>query len=257
MNIAAKYPILFPIALLAMLALLTFWINESVQPPTPKLDGSSRHDPDYIITNFETTQTDITGALRYKLSAAEMRHFPDDDSTLLQDPIYIQFAIDKPYTKVEGKRGEMSHKGDVVEIFDNVKVTREAFAEKGEMTLETDYLNVRPNEDFVSTHKPVVIRQAPNTVIYAIGMEHDKKKQTTTLLNRVRAHYEKPAVRANANAQNKAVNTTQKTIPKTMQPKKPATPNLNQDLKQNNVISPSISTPTPTTSTGRIRRSYE
>lgn len=251
MNIAGKYAILFPIALLAILALLTFWINESVQPPAPKLDGSSRHDPDYIISNFETTQTDMNGALRYKLSAAEMRHFPDDDSTLLQDPIYTQFAVNKPYTKVEGKRGEMSDKGDVVEIFDKVKVTREAFAEKGEMTLETDYLNVRPNDDFVSTHKPVIIRQAPNTVIYATGMEYDKKKQTTTLLNRVRAHYEKPTAPVKTRTQTKSTNRNtsknagSKTTPTTL------------NLKQENVISPPNSTQNSNSSASRIRRSYE
>ncbi len=39
-----------------------------------------------------------------------------------------------------------------------------------------------------------MIRQAPKTVIYATGMIYEKKKQTVTLLNRVRAHYEKPVM---------------------------------------------------------------
>jgi lipopolysaccharide export system protein LptC len=146
------------------------------------------------MSNFVTTQTDINGALRYKLAATEMKHFPDDDTTELQRPRYTQFAIDKPYTQVEGLHGYMSSNGEKVELFDNVKVTRQAFAGKGEMTVETSYLSILPNTEIVSTDRPVVIRQAPKTVIHATGMLYEKKKNTVSLLHKVRAHYERPNV---------------------------------------------------------------
>ena len=192
MHIGTRAALTFPVVLLIFLALLTFWINRTVQPPVPKTDGSSRHDPDYIMTNFVTTQTYANGDLRYKLAAVEMRHFPDDDSTELQRPRYTQFAVDKPYTQVQSLRGHVSSDGEEVKLFGNVKVTRQAFAGKGEMTVETDYLNIRPNDDLVTTESPVVIRQAPKTVIHATGMIYEKQKQTVTLLHKVRAHYEKP-----------------------------------------------------------------
>jgi len=198
MHFGTKAAITFPLALLMLLALLTFWINRSVQPPAPKLDGSSRHDPDYIMSNFVTTQTDINGDLRYKLAAVEMRHFPDNDTTELQRPRYTQFAIGKPYTEVQGLRGFVSTDGEEVKLLDNVKVTRQAYAGKGEMTVETDYLNIRPNDELVTTDRPVVIRQAPKTVIYATGMIYEKKQHTVTLLHKVRAHYEKPVMNKGA-----------------------------------------------------------
>lgn len=163
-----------------------------MQPQRPKLDGSSRHAPDYIMSNFETTQTDVNGALRYKLAAVEMKHFPDDDTTELLAPRYIQFALDKPYTMVEGDTGSVAGDGEQVELFGRVKVTRQAYSGKGEMTVETDYLNIRPNDEYVSTDSPVVIKQAPETVVYATGMIYEKKKQTVTLLHKVRAHYVRP-----------------------------------------------------------------
>jgi len=202
MNNRTRSAIIFPLALLSMLALLTFWINKVVQPAIPKLDGSSRHDPDYIVSNFVTTQTDIHGGLRYKLAATEMKHFPDDDTSVLVRPRYTQFAVDKPYTQVHGLRGNVSGNGEEVELFDQVKVTRQAFAGKGEMTVETDYLNIRPNEEIVKTDSPVVIRQAPKTVIYATGMLYEKKMRTVTLLNKVRAHYERPSVTKQGAASN-------------------------------------------------------
>jgi lipopolysaccharide export system protein LptC len=204
MRSSTRAAIIFPLALLILLALLTFWINRTVQPPLPKLDGSSRHDPDYIMSNFVTTQTDVNGDLRYKLAAVEMRHFPDDDTTQLQQPRYTQFAVGKPYTEVQGLRGFVSSDGEEVQLFDNVKVTRQAFADKGEMTVETDYLNIRPNEDLVTTDRPVIIRQAPKTVIYATGMVYEKKQKTMTLLHKVRAHYEKPVIAGKTGNSNQA-----------------------------------------------------
>jgi lipopolysaccharide export system protein LptC len=192
MNIGTRSAITYPIVLLSILALMTTWINQVVQPPKPKLDGSSRHDPDYMMSNFVTTQTDINGDLRYKLASVEMRHFPDDDSTELQRPRYTQFSANKPYTQVQALRGYVSSDGEQVQLVDNVKVTRQAFADKGEMTIDTEYLNILPNQDLVNTDSPVVIRQAPNTVIYATGMVYEKKTNTVTLKHKVRAHFEKP-----------------------------------------------------------------
>ncbi len=75
---------MFPLTLLFMMALITFWINQTVQEQGPRIDGSNRHDPDYRLENFVTTQTDVNGKLRYVLAASEMTHYPDDDTTALQ-----------------------------------------------------------------------------------------------------------------------------------------------------------------------------
>ena len=249
MHIGARSVIAFPVVLLILLALLTFWINKTVQPQTPKLDGSSRHDPDYIMSNFVTTQTDAKGDLYYKLAAIEMRHFPDDDTTELQRPRYTQFAVGKPYTQVEGLRGYVSSDGEEVQLFDNVKVTRQAFEGKGEMTVDTDYLNIRPNQELVTTESPVVIRQAPKTVIYATGMVYEKKIRTVTLLHKVRAHYEKPPAIA---SKTKSANT--KTVSKAKQAE---TGKQAPVPKQINAEQNKLEQDKSNTNNARIRRRYE
>jgi lipopolysaccharide export system protein LptC len=184
--------ILFPLILAIALAIITFWINLTVEQQGPKIDGSNRHDPDYTMNNFVTTQTDITGKLRYILAAAEMVHYPDDDSTVLQRPRFTQYTADKPYTQIEGLRAYVSSDGEEIELVDNVKVVRQAFEGKGEMQVLTEKLIILPQQDLVKTNSPVVITQAPKTVIHATGMVYDKKKQTLTLNKRVKAHYERP-----------------------------------------------------------------
>lgn len=246
MHTGLRPAIVFPMALLMLLALLTFWINRTVQTPAPKLDGSSRHDADYIMSNFVTTQTDIKGDLRYKLAAVEMRHFPDNDTTELIRPRYTQFAVGKPYTQVMGSRGHVSSDGEEVQLYGNVKVTRQAFEEKGEMTVDTDYLNIRPNQELVTTESPVVIRQAPKTVIYATGMVYEKKNRTVTLLHNVRAHYEKPV---------KTTNVVKSAGTKVND--KAAIGKTTQTPKQSNVKQGQIKQQKSNTNNARIRRRYE
>lgn len=191
MAITNRSAIAAPLTLLALLALMTAWINHVVQAPTVKVDGQHRHDPDFIVSNFVTTQTDSQGRLRYKLASVEMKHFPDDDSTHLTRPRYTQFVANKFYTEVQAQRGYITSDGDKVQLLDGVKITRRAYAQQAELTISSADLTLLPKQDLIKTNSPVIIRQAPNTVIRATGMVFDKEKQTLTLLHQVRAHYEK------------------------------------------------------------------
>lgn len=182
----------FALILLTLLAALTYWIDLTVQPPPPKRDGSTRHDPDYIISNFTSSRTDASGNLRFSLAAIEMRHFPDNDSTELTRPAFTQFSTKKPTTRIEGQRGFVSSNGENVYFMDNVKVVRAAMPKKGEMTVLTEYLHIIPEQDFIQTDRPVTILQAPRTVIHAGGMEYNKKQGVLKLINAVKVHYERP-----------------------------------------------------------------
>ena len=184
--------IVFPLVLAGLMALLTFWIYQTVEQQGSKIDGSHRHDPDYIMENFVTTQTDAIGKLRYVLVAAKMEHYPDDDSTVLKQPTFTQYTKNKPYTKIKGLRANVSSDGEEIEVLDDVVVVRQASADKGEMQVLTDKLTIFPNQDLAKTDRPVVIKQAPKTVIHATGMIYDKNKKTIQLFKRVNAHYEKP-----------------------------------------------------------------
>jgi len=72
-----------PLAALALLVALTFWLNQLVQAPAPRLDGSTRHDPDLIVENFDAQKLTEDGTVQYTLAARKMVHYPDDDSALL------------------------------------------------------------------------------------------------------------------------------------------------------------------------------
>jgi lipopolysaccharide export system protein LptC len=182
----------FLLLVLTLLAALTLWIEQLVQPPTPAPDSRSRHAPDYILSNFSTIKTDINGNLRNSLEAAEMRHYPDDDSTELTRPRFTMHTANKPFTRIEGDRGQVTSDGKNIYVIGNVKVVRGATPQKGELTLLTDYLHIIPDDDIAKTDRPVTITQAPKTVIRGTGLLYNKKQGTLELYKNVRIHYERP-----------------------------------------------------------------
>lgn len=188
----ARASILFPLGLLALVALLTLWIDHSVKEPGALLGKKLTHDEDYQLQNFVTTKTDVDGSLKFRLAAVQMTHFPDTDTTDLVRPRFTQYGVDKPYTQIQAQKGSVAGKGEIVEMRDHVEVVREASEGKGKMNLYTSALNIYPDKELVTTDQPVIITQAPKTVIHATGMVFDKKAKTLTLTSRVKVHYEKP-----------------------------------------------------------------
>src|SRR5947209_13874424 len=81
---------LFPLALMLALALLTLWLDHQVRVEGSEHPSYRRHDPDYMVMNFTTTTYSQDGHAETTLSAAELQHYPDDDSTELTSPRVVQ-----------------------------------------------------------------------------------------------------------------------------------------------------------------------
>ena len=195
-----RFSVLFPIFFAAILAFISYWVQISVENESEKRGNKLSNSPDYFLTNFKTTQTESDGSIRFILSANEMTHFGQDDTTRLKKPLFIRYKNNVPSSKIEGGVGLVSTDGEEVQIIDNVKVARLETETKPKMELFTDQLTVLPNKDQAFTKRPVRITQDPKTVVNAIGMRYDKKNGIMTLLEKVRVHYEKPIKKINLNA---------------------------------------------------------
>ncbi|CEZ19026.1 conserved protein of unknown function [Candidatus Methylopumilus planktonicus] len=196
-----RFSVLFPIFFAAILAFISYWVQVSVENESEKRGNKLSNSPDYFLTNFKTTQTESNGSIHFILSANEMTHYPQDDTTRLKKPLFIRYKNNVPSSKIEGGIGFVSTDGEEVQIIDNVKVARLETETKPKMELFTDQLTILPNKDQAFTKRPVRITQDPKTVVNAIGMNYDKKNGIMTLLARVRVHYEKPVKKNNLNVQ--------------------------------------------------------
>ena len=194
-----RFSVLFPIFFAAILAFISYWVQVSVENESEKRGNKLSNSPDYFLTNFKTIQTESNGSIHFILSANEMTHFAQDDTTRLKKPLFIRYKNNLPNSKIEGGIGLVSTNGEEVQIIDNVKVVRLESETKPKMELFTDQLTVLPNKDQAFTKRPVRITQDPKTVVNAIGMNYDKKNGIMTLLGKVRVHYEKPVKKTNLN----------------------------------------------------------
>ena len=204
-----RFSALFPIFFAAILAFISYWVQVSVENENEKRGNKLSNSPDYFLTNFKTTQTESDGSIRFILSANEMTHFGQDDTTRLKKPLFIRYKNNTPSSRIEGAVGLVSTDGEEVQIIDNVKAARFETETKPKMELFTDQLTILPNKNKAFTKRPVRITQDPKTVVNAIGMRYDKKNGIMTLLQKVRVHYEKPAKKTNVNThpiiQNKTI----------------------------------------------------
>ena len=178
-----------PLLPLLLLLAATYWLNQQVQPLPPKPDTSKRHDPDFIISKFSAATLNEHGVPRFLMSAQKMVHYPDDDSTQLDEPQLSSFIAGSPPVYAFAKQGEVSSKGDEIFLRDDVKLVRAASTTQSEMTFTTTYLHVLPDRDLADTDRPVTMTDAHN-LVHAVGMQLDNKARIIKLLAHVRSQHD-------------------------------------------------------------------
>jgi lipopolysaccharide export system protein LptC len=178
-----------PLAPLLVLLGGTYWLDQQVQPLPNKPDDARRHDPDYILDNFSAMSLNEQGAPRVLVAARKMEHYPDDDSTVLEDPHVYSLYANSPPISISAQNGEISKDGDRVILRDGVRIVRDADARQSEMTVSTNYLRVLPDRDIADTDSPITLSDA-HTVINAVGMKLNYRTREITLLAQVRSRHD-------------------------------------------------------------------
>lgn len=180
---------LFPLLLMLALAAASFWLERAVQAPAGDASGKTRHDPDFIAENFGITKMSTSGTPEYSLSAARMLHFPDDQSTDILAPRLVQRHDDAPPIRIQADRGLISRSGDEASFYDNVVVVREAGQGHRELRVQTEYLQIFPNDDVARTDKPVIITEGKSR-ISGVGLLVNNKTRQFALLSQVRGTFD-------------------------------------------------------------------
>lgn len=171
---------LFPLAVLVLLAALTFWLERTTQVDEGPQDGKLRHDPDFIVSDFTVRKFDLQGQLQYALVAQRMVHYPDDESTEVESPNLTYFSR-PPIMRISSRRANISKDGNEVVLIDGVRAVREPSAKDPEMVLTTTELSIYPDQEFAATDKPVKLLHG-ESVLKGVGMELDNKAQLYKIL---------------------------------------------------------------------------
>lgn len=177
---------IFPLLLLAVLATLTFWLDQAVQQGERPAE-SERADPDFIVDNIVARRLDANGNVKHTLHASRMTHFPIDDSTHLVSPRFVSNASRAPVS-ITSQTARVSSGGENIYFENDVRVVRAAYGDRSDLVLETTFLHVIPDENIARTDRPVKITDA-HTVATAIGLELNSEARTVKFHSQFRGTY--------------------------------------------------------------------
>ncbi|HEX9180171.1 MAG TPA: LPS export ABC transporter periplasmic protein LptC [Burkholderiales bacterium] len=178
----------YPILLLLLLAMLTAWLERTVQLAALEGPRRSLEEPDAVVENLTAVKSGPDGAPRQVLSASRMVHYPNDDSTHLTEPRFRRIDPAGPPITMRAERGVVSSNGEDVHLMGKVRVVREGPGPRGAMTLDTETLHVIPDKDLAQTDAPVRVTDA-NTTLTAVGLELDAQNRVLLLKSQVKGNY--------------------------------------------------------------------
>ena len=172
------------VPLLAVLA-GAYWLNRPAEIVTQPLLRDP-HLADALADGISAQAYDLQGKPHFILTAKQLTHYPDDDSSELTHPDVTMLTPNGADLHLTGARGVLSQRGDLVELMGEVQVTRAAVAPQSELVVRSDYLKFLPKLDRVSSNRAVTFTDANNT-INAHGFELDNRAQTLQFLSQVKA----------------------------------------------------------------------
>ena len=180
---------LFPLAILLVLTGLTFWLQSAVQMPEEKHDGKNRHDPDYTIQDFQLRKLDRTGRLQYALTAPDLQHFPDKDTTEVKKPHLVYLHPIKPTMTVTSDTALIGPDGKEVFLKDDVRLKRNGTPTQEPIYATMPDLTVHPDDEYAFTKSPVLMTQGKSW-LKGVGMQVDNKSQTYVLQSQALGQFE-------------------------------------------------------------------
>lgn len=177
-----------PIAILMILVLLTFWLDQTIQHPSAREDYDLNHQPDYIIENLLGVEVAHDKALRLLYSADVMTHYPAGDMTYFEQVDFSRIQPVKPLVQISADYAEFASGKDNIYLMGNVFIIREM--DTGKETMRTEFLHLIPDAEIAKTDQPVTITRK-NTVVDAVGMEFNDRAERIDLKSRVKVRMDK------------------------------------------------------------------
>lgn len=163
-RVGDKASMYLPVLIMGLLALGTWWlVRNAPKPLSSGTEKAVRHDPDYFLKDFVIKNFESSGRLKSRLNGTTGEHFPDTDTLEIQDARMLSFTPDGRKTIGSSNRALSNGDGSEIQMFGQAVITREPVPATATqkalpaMQLESEFLQLWPNEERASTNKPVVM----------------------------------------------------------------------------------------------------
>lgn len=177
-------------AVLAILAIATWWLARLSEPDQVEQTVAPEHSPDYFSTGYIKIEMNIDGKPKNKVVADKVIHYSDDNTTELQNPLMTIYKVDAPNWMIQSEIGIVPAGGRDMFLKGKVYINREQAEGVKPIMVNTSNLRVNPEQDYAETDEWAELIMPPNRTT-GIGMEANfGTPLRIKLLSNVRGRYE-------------------------------------------------------------------
>lgn len=146
----------FPILLLAMLAVLAFWLDQA--STMPEVVGKyAAHEPDLLVTGFTAIGYGENGKPYFRLKADSMTHYQEGDAADLKMARLVRTFPGSPDLTVSGSRAHVTARGNEVFFEKDVAIQRAATATSLPLNGETTQLWLDTKNGMARTNQKALL----------------------------------------------------------------------------------------------------
>ncbi|SMF19961.1 LPS export ABC transporter periplasmic protein LptC [Pseudogulbenkiania subflava] len=180
---------LFPIVLLALTGLLTFWLDQ-ISRWTPETRALDPNKPEFVAEHFTALRYDTTGKVQDQLSAQRMWQYPGKDDLFFDAPALQIFAAGVLQYDVRGQTGRYNNKTRQAFFDRQVTLFKPADAQRPETRVDTSVMYVDLDKRLARSAAPVTIHYG-TSVARSVGFTYDQRAGLLKLLSNARVVYAK------------------------------------------------------------------
>ena len=185
--VPSKHIISFMI--IAALAFVSWLLNNKTQTIKQTTDKTTRHDPDYYANNLQTYILDETGAPSYYLETTALTHYPDNNTTELNEPRFLLYNQNQISWSINAASGRIETDRNEIQLSGKVLAQDKSTAQK--ISLKTNTLLFKPDTKTAETTAQVFIQNTHGKT-EATGLNADLNNNQLKLLANVRGVYDNP-----------------------------------------------------------------
>jgi lipopolysaccharide export system protein LptC len=181
------------LAVLIALALGSFWVLQVMRSGNASgPDDAVSAKADYYVDNFVYVKMALDGSARYSIAGKRMEHYPINDSFKVQTPLIHNLDKAKPPMLLRSDRALIEDNNSKIHMYGNAYAQRDPTAKSQKLTVSSEYLLLLPDDDKVTSDKPVRITLG-DSVLDGTGMVASNAELKLELQNRVHGiYYAKP-----------------------------------------------------------------
>lgn len=154
-----RLSIYLPVVLMGLLALGSYWLLRATpEPVLPAAERPPQHEPDYFMRGFAVRSFAPDGSLRSEVRGTEARHYPDTNSTEIDQARIRSQQPGSPLTTATAQRVTSNADQTEFVLRGNAVVVREAAgANRPRLTFQGEHLQVLTDTRRVLSDKPVLL----------------------------------------------------------------------------------------------------